>query len=114
MRERRAAWASPFDSIVPALSTAMTSVARVDRSVCMLRVVEAVRGYASAHDGRPPATLAAMGETPIPIDPMTGLAFDYQVTTGPDGKPLVTINAPMVDNSARTQLRYELRFVPLK
>jgi hypothetical protein len=53
--------------------------ARAERRIAVLRCVEAVRLYAAAHDGKLPASLAEIREVPIPIDPMTGKAFEYRV-----------------------------------
>jgi hypothetical protein len=74
----------------------------VDRQVAIWRAAEAVRAYAAGHDGRAPATLAEITETPAPLDPFTGKAFAYSVK-GDE----VTIEGPMlVDASpARTGIR---------
>ena len=59
--------------------TAYGILARADRGVAMMRLVEAVRDYAARHDGRLPETLAAITLLPVPVDPMTGTAFGYAV-----------------------------------
>jgi hypothetical protein len=53
--------------------------ARSERRLAILRCVEAVRLYAAAHDGKLPASLAEIKEVPIPVDPMTGKAFEYRL-----------------------------------
>ena len=47
-----------------------------------MRYVEALRIYAAAHDGKPPAKPADIS-LPLPLDPVTGKPFDYSadVTT---------------------------------
>ena len=52
--------------------------ARLERKLAMLRTIEALRFYAATHDGKFPPTLAAVKETLIPLDPMTGLSFAYE------------------------------------
>jgi hypothetical protein len=42
-------------------------------------VVEALRLYAAAHEGRLPATLDQITEVPVPLDPVSGRAFDYRL-----------------------------------
>lgn len=59
--------------------SAYALMARADRGVAMLRVVEGVRDFAARHDGRLPETLAAVTELPVPADPITGAAFGYGV-----------------------------------
>jgi len=50
-----------------------------------------VRGYAAVHEGQVPARLEDLGDTPAPVDPMTGQKFKYQT----DGQ-LVTIEGPAI------------------
>ncbi|HEX7379057.1 MAG TPA: hypothetical protein VF278_18185 [Pirellulales bacterium] len=59
------------------------------RKIASLRVIEAVRDYLAANEGRPPAKLADIRGVPVPLDPMTGEAFHWQV----DGKT-ATLRAP--------------------
>jgi hypothetical protein len=60
-----------------ALSRVATSQARVDRKIAALRVIEALRLYAAAHDGRLPDRLTDVTEVPVPDDPGTGRPFEY-------------------------------------
>lgn len=61
-----------------ALPRVVSSQARVDRNVAALRVVEALRAYAAAHDGRLPDRLGDVTEVPVPDDPATGRPFEYR------------------------------------
>jgi hypothetical protein len=66
--------------MLPDASKVAAAAARLDRRIAALRCVEAVRLYAAAHDGKPPAALADVTEVPIPADPMTGKGFEYKVS----------------------------------
>jgi hypothetical protein len=61
------------------LQNVSLSAARVDRHLAALRTVEALRQYASKHDGKLPAKLADLKELPVPPDPLTGKPFEYLV-----------------------------------
>ncbi len=65
--------------ILPALSKTFYARARIERQLVALQCVEAVRLYAATHDGRLPPALSAIKDVPIPVDPMTGRAFDYEL-----------------------------------
>ena len=62
---------------IPTISDVYLPVWSIRRRIDALRIVEAVRDYAGRHDGRLPKTLDEIRETPIPLDPMTGRAFQY-------------------------------------
>jgi hypothetical protein len=70
----------PFIDYLPAIRQVVAASVRLERRVAALRCVEAIRLYAAAHDGKPPATLDALTEVPVPSDPMTGKAFTYRVS----------------------------------
>jgi hypothetical protein len=61
-----------------ALSTYFSSW-RLKRKIQMLRIIEAVRDYASDHNGKLPESLNEIKEVTIPIDPITNLAFGWKV-----------------------------------
>jgi hypothetical protein len=78
-KARRALDTLPFLlDLLPAVSRVSFAQVRLDRRIAALRCVEAVRLYAAAHDGKLPATLAAISEVPIPLDPVTGNDFLYK------------------------------------
>jgi hypothetical protein len=62
---------------LPALPKVILAQARIDRIVAALRVIEALRMYAAAHDGKLPDKLADVTEVPLPDDPGTGRPFVY-------------------------------------
>jgi hypothetical protein len=62
---------------LPALNRVISRQAQVERNLAALRVVEALRMYAAAHDGQLPDKLSDVTEVPIPDDPGTGRSFDY-------------------------------------
>jgi hypothetical protein len=92
--------------LLPALQKVTSAQARVDRRIAALRCVEAVRHYAAAHDGKPPAKLEDIKAVPIPLDPYTGKAFTYKAE-----KNSATIEGPAPEGEAATannRIRYEL------
>ena len=79
----------PFIALLPTLSRAPFIAARCDRHMAALQTIEAVRMYAAGHDGKLPAKLADIIAAPVPIDPITGKDFIYQI----DGNTF-TLDAP--------------------
>lgn len=85
----------PFIRLLPSFGRAYLQTARLDRRLAALRTIEALRMHAAAHDGALPGTLAEIHVVPVPIDPVTGQAFGYElrgrtaVLTGPapEGNP---------------------------
>ncbi|MDB5293882.1 MAG: hypothetical protein JWL69_5123 [Phycisphaerales bacterium] len=71
--------ANPLMNLVLSPSRPAFECAKADRNAALAQCVEAVRAYAASHDGKPPAMLADLTDTPAPIDPMTGNAFTYEV-----------------------------------
>ncbi|MDB5173682.1 MAG: hypothetical protein JWN51_2455 [Phycisphaerales bacterium] len=74
--------ANPLMTLVPALGRAAFQFAKADRDAALSQCAEAVRAYAGAHDGRLPASLSDLADTPAPPDPMTGKSFGYEVQGG--------------------------------
>lgn len=67
------------NSMLPAINAASRAATRNDQRIAMLRLVEALRLYAAAHDGRLPAALDQISEVPVPLDPATGRPFEYRL-----------------------------------
>jgi hypothetical protein len=67
-----------FVSMAPNLQGVLMSGLRTDRHVAALRVIEALRLYAAAHDGKLPESLNQITEVPVPEDPATGEPFIYR------------------------------------
>jgi hypothetical protein len=79
LREARARMeVLPLFDLLPAVTKVSFAQARLERRFAALRCVEAVRMYAAAHEGKPPAALDAITDVPIPLDPVTGKAFEYK------------------------------------
>jgi hypothetical protein len=72
----------PFAGLLPALTRAYYNTARVDRELAASRCVEAIRLYAAANGGQLPASLGLIKAVPVPIDPITGKEFVYQLEGG--------------------------------
>jgi hypothetical protein len=85
-RERLVREKDPNAPAIPLLSLLFPRIDRVvfarvrtDRKIALLRAIEPIRFYAADHDGQLPPSLAAIKEMPIPLDPVTGKGFEYQV-----------------------------------
>ncbi len=98
--------ALPFFYMLPAIQNVIFASVRVDRRVAALRCIEAIRLHAAAHDGKLPATLDALTDVPVPIDPVTGKAFVYLAT----GERATLIAPPPPGQRAwqHNSLHYEL------
>lgn len=82
---------------LPALPRVQLAVPRTDRRVAALRLVEALRIHAAANGGQLPDKLEQVTAVPVPSDPTTGKAFEYQhegqtatITSRIPGEPLET------------------------
>jgi hypothetical protein len=91
--------------LMPAMRSISLAQARSDREVAILRVVEALRMNAAAHEGQWPKQLADVSNVPLPIDPLTGKDFDYSL----HGDEAVVNSAPSDDPPSKSaRVRYEL------
>ena len=91
-KDKQSMEAWPLVTLLPALGRVRFQEARLDRHIAALRCIEAVRLYAAAHDGKPPAKLEDIKAVPIPVNPVTGKPFGYKV----DGQT-VTLDAPALE-----------------
>ncbi len=64
---------------LPAIQAVYAAQARIERRFAAQRVLEACIAYAAGHGGQWPAALGDVKELPIPLDPVTGKAFEYHV-----------------------------------
>lgn len=62
----------------PAILATRGAVARGDRQIAVLRVIEALRIYGASHDAKLPDQLSDISEVPIPDDPVTAKPFQYR------------------------------------
>jgi len=89
--------------MLPSLAKATIIIARGDRQIGMLRIIEAMRVYAAAN-GKFPAKLEDM-QLPVAVDPTTGNAYQY--TLNGDTATLESVGAQKGDG-----MRYDLRLRP--
>ena len=71
--------ASSFVMMLANVQAASMADAKVSRKIAALRIIEALRLHAAAHDGQFPATLDEIKAVPIPLDPVTGKPFEYRL-----------------------------------
>jgi hypothetical protein len=96
--------------LLPAIHKAILIGNLLERRIDALRVIEAVRLYAAAHQGRLPDKLADITEVPVPKDPGTGKPFQYRradetaTLIAPALKPRFAGKLPIPE----TRLRYRL------
>ena len=96
--------AYPFTALLPSLGGVYFTTTRLDRQIAAFRCIEAMRMHAAAHDGRLPASLAEIDVVPIPLDPMTGASFSYELAG-----ETAALHAPApVGRSAKDGIRYEI------
>ncbi len=95
----------PFAGILlPALQAAHRAGARGQRTIAVLRVIEAIRLYGATHNRKLPEKLTHVTNLPLPIDPTTGEPFLYRRT----GTTAI-LESP---GGKRDGLRYEITFAP--
>lgn len=68
-------------ALTPTNRKITAAAVRMRQRVAYLRAIEAIRLYAHEHDGNLPAKLTDCS-VPLPLDPVTGKAFDYSVKDG--------------------------------
>lgn len=91
--------------LLPSIIPAKRVEARIDRLIASLRILEAIRLYGAAHDGRLPEKLADITDVPIPLDPIHGTAFIYHCS----GKTAILESpAPPGLSPESYWLRYEI------
>jgi hypothetical protein len=73
---------NPFMALIPLIRNARLQFARVDRKICLLRVIESLRDYAVLHESHFPQSLDELVELPAPVNPVTGMPFPYRFTGG--------------------------------
>jgi hypothetical protein len=91
-------------TLMSAIDKALVAENRLDRKIAALRVIEALRLYAAAHDGRLPDKLAEISEVPIPDDPGRGEPFKYSR----EGEAATLIAPPLGAPYPKTGQRYRL------
>ena len=64
-------------TLLPAVQAVHQAGVRLDRKIAALRVIEALRIHAAAHQGKLPDTLDKITEVPVPLAPATRKPFLY-------------------------------------
>jgi len=91
-------------TLMPAIVKILAAPNRVQRKIAALRVIEALRMHAAAHDGRLPDKLSEVTVVPLPDDPGTGRPFEYHR----DGRTATLTGRIPGQPLAITGLRYRL------
>ena len=90
--------------LLPAMQAARAAQMRLERDVAALRVIEALRMYAAAHNGRLPVSLDEIDQVPVPMNPATGKPFEYRV----DGTTAI-LELPASDGIRGYGRRFEIQ-----
>ena len=67
------------DMVLPSVEVIYAAQVWREQRMASLRCVEALRLYAATHEGSLPASLDAIREVPVPINPATGKTFRYRL-----------------------------------
>ncbi|HEY7327568.1 MAG TPA: hypothetical protein VH592_08010 [Gemmataceae bacterium] len=102
---RNAPLSNPLNLLFPAVSNIFAARVRLEHHIAALRCGEALRLYASAHQGQPPAKWSDITSVPLPIDPFTGKGFDTFYDSK-DGRALLNI-PELPGQGLRTRWRFE-------
>jgi hypothetical protein len=89
---------------LPALGKVMSAQTRLERNLAALRVVEALRLHAAAHEGKLPDKLSEVTEVPLPDDPGTGKPFGYSRDGDTATLTSEVPNEPVPNNGVRYRL----------
>jgi hypothetical protein len=90
--------------LLPAMQAARTAQLRLERDIAALQIIEALRIYAAAHDGKLPESLDAVTQVPIPLNPATGKPFAYRL----EGNTAI-LELPKSDGIPGYNRRYEIQ-----
>jgi hypothetical protein len=108
-RQRRAAWSEEepeLEIVVGNFVAGALPIWGAQRRVAALRIVAALRDHAARHEGELPATLDAIADLPIPVDPFTNRPFEYRVE---DGVATLVGEPVTIDEKPEFGLRYRIR-----
>jgi hypothetical protein len=94
-------------AILPGFIKVKQAQARLDQRIAYLRVIEAIRLHVRDNGGALPKTIGDV-KLPLPIDPVTGKAFDYAVKDG-----VATLSGGNANpGTAATNRFYQIRVGP--
>jgi hypothetical protein len=91
-------------ALLSGVDRVMARQSALERDLAALRVIEALRLHAAAHDGKLPARLADVTEVPVPDDPGTGRPFDYHL----EGATATLISQVPDDPFPKNGIRYRV------
>ena len=69
----------PLSNIACSYYTIIAGQVRVEQTIAVLRTIEALRLYASNHEGKLPKNMEDIKEVPVPLDPWTNKAISYRL-----------------------------------
>lgn len=95
---------NPFLAMLPSIQRITFLSGRLQRHFAMLRTIEAIRMYAADHDGALPQSLDDITAVSIPMDPLRGKPFGYEVT----GRNIILEAPAPLKESPREGRRYEI------
>jgi len=90
--------------LVPAIKAAKQAEVRLDREIAVLRIFEALRIYGASHAGKLPESLSDILEVPVPMDPVTGKPFEYQLNNGVGTLKGPTLRSHILDYEITMQM----------
>jgi hypothetical protein len=95
----------PLSKVITPFYRALTSQARIEQYFAALRGIEALRLYASNHDGKLPTSLEEIKEVPVPIDPWTNKAISYHLV---GETAVISIKRPIPTGEWTTEYRIKI------
>jgi len=90
---------------LPATEQYYTAIVRSQRTFALLRTVEALRDFVATHD-RVPQSLEEVTTLPVPVNPLTGNPFEYQIEDAPARKVILETGG----NVNQAPLRLKITF----
>jgi hypothetical protein len=90
--------------LLPGIHKVFRANNRLERHLAALRVVEALRMYAAAHDGRLPEKLSDITEVPVPENAGTGQPFEYHL----DGDTGILVSQVPGETDSMQGIRYRI------
>lgn len=91
-------------NLLPAVQAARNAQMRMERDLAAIRVIEALRLYAAANEGKLPETLDAVTQVPVPLNPATGKPFVYRLE-----EQTAIIELPKSDGIPNHTRRFEIK-----
>lgn len=92
------------ETLLPAMHAARAAQVRLERDIAAMRVIEALRMHAAAHDGKLPEKLDDIDRVPVPHNPATGNPFVYRL----DGATAI-LELPSSDRIPGYNRRFEIQ-----